>query len=190
VDYSDYRRARAGAGAPLLEPTPADIEGPFYKAGAPRRFDLSEGLPGSFWLACYLWDVAGAPLPGAALDMWLADPAGRYDNGGFRHRGVNDAYPLTLNGVLLGCRANFRVARPGCYDISEPGAPDPHEFRCPHLHVKVRAAGFKALTTQLYFADGEHNATDRWFDPRRCVRFGPGEGRDVDGRFDFVLERE
>jgi len=70
-------------------PTPRDMEGPFYKAGAPLRDSLVE--PGAAAERLVLSGrVLGAdcsPVAGATLDFWHADEKGDYDNEGFRYRG-------------------------------------------------------------------------------------------------------
>jgi protocatechuate 3,4-dioxygenase beta subunit len=160
LTHAEYQAFKA------LAPTPPDIEGPFYKPGAPARAELVPG--GSLAVSGRVLGTDGAPVPGAVLDVWQADPAGEYDNAGFNFRGKMTA---ASEGAY-----RFVTVRPGDYKISDT------EFRCAHIHVKVTAPGFRPLTTQLYFHNSPHNDTDHWYDPRREI--GPG------GEFDFVLERE
>lgn len=183
-DYQSFKRPADLMGRPRLLPTSKDIEGPFYKAGAP---DITDGIlarPGkgdsAFVLSGQVLDTDGVPIPYAMLDVWQADSAGNYDNAGYRLRGqfVTDAEG----------RYRVETIRPGNYDISEPGDPEPHEHRCAHIHVKLKVAGYPHLTTQLYFAGDEYNATDHWFSSARQIRH---DGSDwTTGTFDFVLERE
>lgn len=169
--YSEYL-APGSERREQLTPTPADIEGPFYKADSPFRDDITEGIAsGRLQFTGVVWDVYGEPVADAVLDVWQASPEGEYDNEGFRFRGK-----MKCDG---GGWYSFVTVRPGCYAISEG------EFRCPHIHVKVFAPGYRNLTTQLYFPDGDHNGTDRWFSRDRMVR--------VDGEnasFNFILSRE
>ena len=123
---------KAGA-EPRCEPTPADIEGPFYKPGAPERLSTGEGLVVSGRLL-------GAPdcrtLSGGRIEWWHADASGKYDNA---HRGS----------LKVNADGTYRYATdvPGKY----PGRP-------PHIHVKAFMAGYKPLTTQLYLRGGEKQA--------------------------------
>src|ERR1700741_2718759 len=70
--------------------TPEDMEGPFYKAGAPARASLFD--PKSKADKLVLSGLgSGAdckPLANVALDFWHADERGEYDNAGYRYRGL------------------------------------------------------------------------------------------------------
>ncbi len=159
----------------VLLPTPSDIEGPFYLAGAEEKPDGVIGRPQDYdqrvdlVVQGQVLSTDGTPLVGVILDIWQADPKGVYDEHGFKLRGK-----VVTDGK--GCY-KFRTVIPGDYQIAET----PPEFRCAHIHVKVTADGFKPLTTQLYFPDDKYNTTDRWFDPRRVIQH-------PDGVFDFILE--
>lgn len=178
--YSDYQRYKsakivaeqrkeAGLG-PL--PTSADIEGPFYKAGAPF-LPLGRLVPDDQFPLHMLHvhgtvtDTLGKTIQNAVLDFWQANEKGEYDNVGFKFRGK--VSPDSQSAYKL-----FTL-RPGDYQIG------PSEFRCAHIHVKIDAPGCKPLTTQLYFLDDKYNTTDQWFDASRVIS--------PDGSFDFVLAR-
>lgn len=144
--------------------TPADMEGPFYKAGAPVRASLLES--GSVGERVLLTGrVLGAnctPVAGAVLDFWQADENGNYDNTGFGYRGK----------VTSDAEGRYRVETvlPGEY----PGRPR-------HLHVKVQRPGGRPLTTQLYFPGELRRAN-----PALVVRLERREGA-RQASFDFVL---
>jgi protocatechuate 3,4-dioxygenase beta subunit len=153
--------------------TASNIEGPFYKAGAPHRAILADNSEGGARLA-----IAGTvltttcePVAGAELDVWHADRRGGYDNDGFHLRGklVTDA-----NG-----RYELRTIVPGRYLNGDM-------YRPAHIHVKLRAQGHRTLTTQLYFPDDPHNDKDPFIVESlimktRAVRTG------ILASFDFVL---
>ena len=144
--------------------TPADSEGPFYKAGAPARASLIE--PGAKAPIIVLTGVAYSanckPLPGVVLDFWQADERGEYDNSGFRYRGV----------VRTDAQGRYRL---------ETILPPPYQGRPRHIHVKVQHPGGRPLTTQLYFPGESRNA-----DPALVVKMGPRDGS-LSAVFDFVL---
>lgn len=144
-------------------PTPRDMEGPFYKAGAPRKATLAEpGTKGERLVlsgAVYMRDCKSAP--GALLDFWQAYERGEYDNAGYRYRGQ----------VLADANGRYSLVTilPGEY----PGRPR-------HIHVKVQAPGGRVLTTQIYFGDSGAPA-------RLLAKTGRRNGT-LHAIFDFVLQ--
>ncbi|MFJ9578908.1 carbohydrate-binding protein [Streptomyces sp. NPDC101191] len=172
------RTLDAGTVAPELtpacddgdDPTPAQIEGPYFKPNSPLRNTLSEpGTPGvRLTVSGYVFGRACRPVVGALLDFWQADTNGAYDNTGFRFRGhqftgADGAFALT-------------TIVPGLY----PG-------RTRHLHVKVQAPGRPVLTTQLYFPGEPRNNTDSIFDARLLMSVRDAGGA-KEAAFDFVLD--
>jgi protocatechuate 3,4-dioxygenase beta subunit len=152
-----------------FQPAPARTEGPYFKAGSPLRRSLVEpGMAGTrLTLSGFVLTVACKPVRRARLDFWHADASGAYDNDGFRLRGHQ-----------------FTNAK-GAYRL-ETVLPGLYEGRTRHIHVKVRAPGKAALTTQLYFPNTSQNAQDGIFDRRLIMRMRAVGGRRV-ARFDFVL---
>lgn len=120
---------RTTAQAPCA-PTAPDLEGPFYKPGAPIRESTGRGL-----VVKGTVKSAGActPIPGARVEWWQANPRGSYDD---EHR----ATLLTRND--------------GTYQF-ETDFPPPYFGRPSHIHFKVSAPGHRALTTQLYPKAGQ-----------------------------------
>jgi protocatechuate 3,4-dioxygenase beta subunit len=121
----DGLSARSDPAAPRCRPTPEDVEGPFYRPGAPERTATGSGLAVS-------GRILGAPdcrpLPDGRIEWWHADPSGEYNEA---HRGSQGAGP---DGTY-----RFTTDFPGQY----PGRP-------PHIHFKVFAPGYRTLTTQFY----------------------------------------
>lgn len=165
--------AANAAAACTGSPTSANMEGPYYKAGAPERANLIDpGMAGTpIRISGHVYDTACHPLAGARVDFWQADADGVYDNAGYTLRGyvvTDDAGAYALDTI-----------EPGVY----PGRP-------PHVHVKVFAPdGRELLTTQMYFA-GSENSGDVRSAPDLLV---PYLGLDAAGRqqiaFDFVVSR-
>ncbi len=126
-----------------IDITPEDIEGPFYKAGAPARASLIDPVSKAEKLVLS-GSVSGTdcrPLAGVALDFWHADERGEYDNAGYRYRGL----------VRTDAQGRYRL---------ETNLPPPYSGRPRHIHVKLLPPGGKVLTTQLYFP-GESRGADR-----------------------------
>lgn len=150
--------------------TPAMTEGPFYKPDSPERTLLLEAdTPGTpLFLTGFVLTQDCQPIPNAWLDFWQTDGAGEYDNAGFKMRGhqfTDETGRYSLETVV-----------PGIY----PG-------RTAHIHVKVQAPDGPVLTTQLFFPGVAGNETDSIFSPQLLVAL-QGEGGQVSGTFDFVVE--
>ncbi|MBZ0232013.1 MAG: hypothetical protein K8M05_06640 [Deltaproteobacteria bacterium] len=161
----------------VCEPTADNIEGPFWKRGAPFRAQLSDASTRGIAMAIGGQVFGGdcRPLAGATLDVWHADAAGDYDNTGWKLRGR----------LTSGADGRWHV------DSVVPGRYlNGSRYRPRHVHVKLAARGHRALTTQLYFPGDPYNDGDPWFVPSLALaQVGPG--RDTPGfwgRFDFVLE--
>jgi protocatechuate 3,4-dioxygenase beta subunit len=147
-----------------IDLTPEDIEGPFYKAGAPLRSSLydSGSKAEKLVLSGVVRITDCKPLANVALDFWHADDRGEYDNAGYRYRGL----------VKTDAQGRYRL---------ETNLPPPYSGRPRHIHVKLQPPGGKVLTTQLYFP-GESRGADRAL----VVKMEKaGEGRLA--IYDFVL---
>lgn len=150
------------------DPTPPQMEGPYFKLHSPQRASLVEpGDSDLLTVSGFVFGLTCQPLPHVLLDFWQADILGAYDSVGFRYRGhqfTDERGAFELSTVF-----------PGLY----PG-------RTRHLHVKVQAPNQPILTTQLYFPGEPRNNTDPIFDPALLMdvrQNGPGR----EGSFDFVL---
>ena len=122
--------------------TPAQTEGPYFKASSPERTNIRAGASGTkLVLTGTVLTTACKPVARALVDFWQADAAGAYDNSGFTFRGhqFTDAQG----------RYTLETVVPGLY----PG-------RTRHIHVKVQPSGGRVLTTQLYFPGEARNASD------------------------------
>jgi protocatechuate 3,4-dioxygenase beta subunit len=154
--------------------TEDNMEGPFYKAGAPSRAVLLEpGMKGTpLTITGRVLDTQGHPLRGALLDIWHADASGVYDNQGYHLRGrlyTNDDGRYTL-----------RTIKPAAYGL-------PTEKRPVHVHVKASFERGPILTTQLYFNGDPWNRQDPAVRPSLIM----SPQREADGlkaQFDFVIK--
>ncbi|MEV0644613.1 carbohydrate-binding protein [Phytomonospora sp. NPDC050363] len=149
------------------DPTPPQMEGPYFKPNSPQRSTMLDGNGTRLTVTGTVYGLGCQGIAGALLDFWQADNAGNYDNTTYRFRGHQ--FTNTSGGFSL------TTIVPGLY----PG-------RTRHIHVKVQAPGRPILTTQLYFPNEPRNATDSLFDPRLLMNVTTGGG----GRqatFDFVL---
>lgn len=169
--FIKYTVAAAAALAPgisraaaLLKPTPAETEGPFYPVVAQKDmdFDLTrvEGGDGAakgriITVAGRVLDTDGKPIEDATVDLWQANAAGRY-----RHPQESSDNPLDPNFqgwaiVPSGKDGGFR------FKTVYPGSYGGRAWRrTPHIHFKITKAGYRPLTTQMYFPGEALNAKD------------------------------
>ena len=140
-----------------LAPTESDIEGPFYREDAPFTDKLRSAetkAPALFVSGVVRGTPGGAPLKEAIVDVWHADEMGHYDN-----EDSEDAKNFRFRGQMKtdkdGAYA-FETIVPAAYRTGG------ESFRPAHIHYKVRAKGYRELTTQLYFKGDPHLSKDRW----------------------------
>lgn len=152
--------------------TPAQTEGPYYKANPPARASLIEAgtLGTRFMLTGVVYGTDCQPIPGARVDFWQADAAGAYDNTTFRFRG----YQIT--------------DASGAYRL-ETVIPGEYPGRTEHIHVKVTPPGGPTLTSQLYFPDVARNNSDGIFDAKLLVQGFTRDATGASAHFDFVVAR-
>ncbi len=182
----DEARHHALATKTCIE-THDNIEGPYYRDGAPERWNLVEQRIAGVTLGGTALDIEGrvtgvdcrTPLANAELDVWHATPDGHYDNDGTMH--------VPASGFLL--RGKLRTDEQGRYFVRTvvPGRYlNGSQFRPAHVHVKVRAPGYAALTTQLYFPDDPYNRIDPFIHPSLIMAVDTVKSG-ASAHFDFAL---
>jgi protocatechuate 3,4-dioxygenase beta subunit len=151
------------------EPTPRQMEGPFFKPRSPARTSLLEaGLRGTkIVVSGLVLSTRCKPVAGTLLDFWQCDDEGEYDNSGYRLRGHQFA------------------DKAGSYRL-ETIVPAIYPGRTRHIHVKVQAPGRSVLTTQLYFPGEPQNQRDFLFREELLLAMADAGGVRA-RRFDFVL---
>jgi protocatechuate 3,4-dioxygenase beta subunit len=154
-----------------LQQTPREIEGPYFRLGAPMRSNLLEpGDKPELVLAGRVLNERGKPIPGAVVNLWSSDAAGNYDMIGYRYHG----YQITdAEG-----RYEFTTIVPGCYE--------PRNAK--HLHVKVQGNS-SPITTQLYVAGEPGNEEDDFFAPELVVDCTVDANGTKHGTYDFVVKQ-
>ena len=162
--------------------TTSDILGPFYRAGAPDRYDLTfEGLDGNVieLKGKVFKEDCSTPLIGALVETWHCDTAGDYDNNSakFLHRGTRTTNSAGEYG--------FKTILPGKY---KNGA----LYRPSHIHFKITHPDSKELVSQIYFENDPHIDKDPWAStPNAAKRILPITLEDTNGNlaieFDISL---
>jgi protocatechuate 3,4-dioxygenase beta subunit len=162
--------------------TTNDILGPFYRANAPTRYDMTfENLTGTvvelkgkvFQSDCV------TPIENALVEIWHCDTEGVYDNEtrAFRHRAkwkTNEKGAYNFKTILPGKYLNGRLYRPA------------------HIHFRVTAAEERELVSQIYFQGDPHITEDPWASKQKAqARILPIILEDIKGslavNFDIYL---
>ena len=168
-----------------VKPTAADVLGPFFRKGAPDLRTLrNPGDPGfPLLVSGRVLNTKGQLVEGAAVDLWHADHAGRYDTRGYKFR----------TKITPDAKGDYAVETifPGHYS----------DRPAQHIHYLITAPGHKPLITQAYFAtdpffegDPVKNWNKRGIAAHRELILpvklfeGPAAPR-AEIRFDIVLEK-
>ena len=151
--------------------TESTVFGPFFVEGAPRfenGDDIANGAPGDICVVeGRVLSTVGEPIPGARIDVWQADDAGRYD---VQYDDLGDARARAhLFSDSVG-RFWFRTIHPTPYAIPADGpvgrllhAAGRSLMRPAHIHFRIAAAGYETLTTHVFAAGDPHLDTDAVF---------------------------
>jgi protocatechuate 3,4-dioxygenase beta subunit len=164
-------REVAPPGPGELPQTPWEIEGPYFRLGAPRRSSLLEpGDEPEIILTGRVLNQRGTPIAGAVVNFWHSSRDGEYDMVGYRYTGwtATDAE--------------------GRYELTTiiPGAYQPRHAK--HLHVKVQAIS-RPVTTQLFIGGEPGNTDDDYYNPRLFIACTTDEHGVKHGTYDFVIEQ-
>lgn len=164
--------------------TADNIEGPYYKAGAPERTNLvPPGMRGEALTlrGRVLAADCKTPIAGALVDLWQANADGHYDNDG--SAGM-DAHAFMLRGKV-------RTDASGAFTVQTivPGRYlNGRQYRPAHIHVKLAAGGFAPLTTQLYFPGDPYNDVDPFIVRSLIMKVNAAQSGKV-ADYDFVLRQ-
>jgi protocatechuate 3,4-dioxygenase alpha subunit len=143
-----------------LGTTPAQTVGPFLAIVLPWPDGpdlVPADHPGALRLAGRMLDGAGDPVPDGLVEIWQADPDGRFDHpddpwGPARHPGFRAFGRCATDAAG---RFAFRTLKPG------PLPAEGGRVEAPHLDVSVLARGLlHRLVTRVYFPDEPANAAD------------------------------
>jgi catechol 1,2-dioxygenase len=152
--------------------TESTVLGPFYVPGSPLReygesmvIEAGAGTPA--WVYGRVLDVAGAPIAGAELDVWQngADMLYAVQRPEAEEDHLRGRYLTGDDGTYA-----FVAVRPVPYPIPDDGpvgrmldASGRHPWRPAHIHLIVRAPGFKTVTTHVFDATSEYLDSDTVF---------------------------
>ncbi len=154
-----------------LQQTPQEIEGPYFRLGAPKRSSLLEpGDEPEIILTGRVLNEKGKPIAGALVNIWSCDKNGDYDMAGYKYTGyvvTDEAGQYEITSIV-----------PGCYQPRKAS----------HFHVKVQGVS-RPVTTQLYIEGEPGNTDDDYYNPALlvpCTVDGDGVKH---GTYDFVIQQ-
>jgi protocatechuate 3,4-dioxygenase beta subunit len=149
--------------------TPAQTEGPYFKARSPEKANLYADVNSGtrLLLTGSVLTTSCQPVARALIDVWQADASGQYDNQTYKLRGH----------VFTDSQGQYRV---------ETVVPGLYSGRTRHIHVKVQAPNGPILTTQLYFPGEAANARDGIY-RQECEIDMRDAGTGKEGTFNFVV---
>ena len=166
----------SGAGA-----TERSALGPFHAEGSPMLEvggDLKRDNEGEAMLVRgRILDPDGRPVPRAQLDFWQAAVNGKY----WQQDPEQDPHNLRFRMVTGDDGAYaFTTVRPAPYTVPYDGpvgdllrAGGRHAWRPAHFHFIVSAESFRALTTEVFFADDRYIDEDAVFGVRESLLVTP-----------------
>jgi protocatechuate 3,4-dioxygenase alpha subunit len=178
----------------VLGSTPSQTVGPFLAIVLPWTDGpdvVADGTPGRITISGRLTDGAGAPVPDGLIEVWQADPQGRFNHtddprGATTHDGFRGfgRCPTDADGGFY-----FHTLKPGALPDGDDGT------EAPHLDVSVFARGLlHRLVTRIYFPDEiEANAADpvlNTLEPSRRHQLIATAQDDGTLRFDIRLQGE
>ena len=152
--------------------TESTVLGPFYVPGSPRRdygesMVQEEGAGVPAWVYGRVLDTNGAPLAGAELDVWQngADMLYAVQRPEAEEDHLRGRYLTRDDGAYA-----FVAVRPVPYPIPHDGPvgrmlelTGRHPWRPAHIHIIVRAPGYKTVTTHVFDATSEYLDSDTVF---------------------------
>ena len=160
LDWAEYRSTELRAPRRPLRPLrqgAVELTGPVFGDELVREGDedLTRGGAGEplgerIFVHGQVVEDDGRPVPGALVEVWQANAAGRY-----RHQ--SDRHPAPLDPNFTGAgrcltdaegRYRFVSVKPGAY----PWRNHPNAWRPAHIHLSVFGRAFTdRLVTQMYF---------------------------------------
>ncbi|MCW3478418.1 catechol 1,2-dioxygenase [Neisseriaceae bacterium JH1-16] len=165
--FIDIRADEAEAKLGLTGGTPRTIEGPLYVAGAPSSIGFARLDDGSeadqaevLFMQGTVYDVNGAPLPNATVEVWHANLLGNYS---FFDKSQPDFHLRRTIVTDANGRYQFRSIVPMGYGCPPQGTTQRlltllgrHGRRPAHIHFFVSAEGHRKLTTQINIDGDEY----------------------------------
>jgi hydroxyquinol 1,2-dioxygenase len=158
--------------------TESTVLGPFYVPGSPRReygksMVAEDGAGVPAWVYGRALEVEGRPIAGAELDVWQngADMLYAVQRPEAPEEHLRGRYVTREDGTYA-----LVAVRPVPYPIPDDrpvgrmlAATGRHPWRPAHIHMIVRAAGYKTVTTHVFDAASAYLDSDTVFAVKRSL---------------------
>ena len=134
---------------PVVRPADSDADLVWLKGHSQRAAGQVIEISGR------VLDMKGNPIPGAAIELWQANAAGRYDHPSDPATAPLDPHFQSFAALRSDAKGAWRITtiKPGGYD-------SPIGHRPPHIHFDIRGRSHRNVA-QLYFPEeAERNAKD------------------------------
>lgn len=134
---------------PTLHPADADADLTLLKGHSARAAGQVIQVTGR------VFDVRGNPLPGATLELWQANAAGRYDHPSDISKAPLDPHFQGYASIRADSNGEWRIVtiKPGGYD-------SPIGNRPPHIHWDIRSEKTRSIAQMYFPEDAAGNAAD------------------------------
>ena len=151
--------------------TETTVLGPFYLENPPEQplgADIAPELPGEkLFIEGDVHSLSGAPVAGAAVDVWHSDSEGFYDvqRNDLPEPALRARFRTNSKG-----RFWFWTIMPRSYPVPHDGpvgemlqATGRHPFRPAHVHFRIEAPEFETLVTHVFVAGDPYLESDAVF---------------------------
>lgn len=134
---------------PIVRPTDSDVDLTWVKGRDARAAGQVIEISGR------VYDVKGNPLPGATIELWQANAAGRYDHPSDPATAALDSNFQGFAALRADARGDWRIitVKPAGYD-------SPIGNRPPHIHFDLRSDKTRSVAQMYFPEDAEGNAKD------------------------------
>lgn len=164
MSQEDLQQQKLQMEAKFLLRTPSEEIGPMYPVHKleDRGEDLAHSRQGALvegqvlYIQGKVMDLTAELIVGAHVEVWHADPHGRYPHPSDMNPATIDPHFTGFGKATTGADGafKFRTTKPGPYPTSTKGW-----WRPPHIHFQVTTQ-WDRLVTQMYFPGEELNDQD------------------------------
>ena len=134
---------------PIVRPTDSDVDLTWVKGRNARAAGQVIEVSGR------VFDVKGNPLPGATIELWQANAAGRYDHPSDPATAALDPNFQGFARLQADAQGNWRIIT-----IKPSGYDSPIGNRPPHIHFDFSSQKTRSVAQMYFPEDAEANAKD------------------------------